>query len=604
MAKLTDDELKEWTAAMSLADVFYEDHVLPTERYSAAYKYNEAHWPDLDQDDLGVLRSNHTWPYDAITANMMYAHYRSHEPSVIMRHPKVNVRPASRVTNRFRQLAAGAPGGQDDPFTRFVAAALVQQICNWRVREFDFKKQMTMAYQDDYFRGFGIIRHGYIPETTRRDGKKTLLTEPHKHKREGWPYAVYTHLSDVRFDALPRDPDEQEWVAFRDWWRLDDLKADPRKFSIPENASATHISTRLPRNPKVRIQFEAEHTDALGRVEVWQIWDRRKQRIIYWGPWGRDILIEDWPFKMDSLPYTLIRSNVSNDGLDPFPEPSIYWDLQQELNKLVSLVMVYAKRGVPLIGVNSAGMDDAQIEKLKDAEILETIIVNGDPASAIKALNLTPDFNGVLQAIAQVRDLMGDITGQSKLGLGSRENVESGTEAAGILQGQNTRTVHRQRVVSDAFAEVIRKDWQIFQQVTNEDQIIDIVDFGQIPNLFKLTPEQINMEFDFEIQVGSMAPDTEQDRQRRALGLIQAAQSHPDFLVQFQPRQLARIIAQAYGWEESEILANPDAVQQQQIVDTVEGMMEGGGGARGGGGPGVGAALDASAKAPQSQATQ
>ncbi len=96
-----------------------------------------------------------------------------------------------------------------------------------------------------------------------------------------------------------------------------------------------------------------------------------------------------------------------------------------------------------------------------------------------------------------------------------------------------------------------------------------------------------------------MAPDSAEGRQRAALGLIQAAQSHPEFLQQFNPRQLARIIAHAYGWEESEILANPDAVAQQQVADTMQELAGVGGGRGGGGGGGVGAALDASAKAPQ-----
>ena len=65
--------------------------------------------------------------------------------------------------------------------------------------------------------------------------------------------------------------------------------------------------------------------------------------------------------------------------------------------------------------------------------------------------------------------------------------------------------VDRITAVREGFERVIRKDWQLLQQTLNETMVVDIVDTSRFPMLFEVSMDQIQSEYDFEIQVGSTA---------------------------------------------------------------------------------------------------
>ena len=168
--RLSDKQRRIWAAEIGLAREYSRNFIETTRMYAEATKDNEEHWK--------ALRWNKS--YERVTANYMYANLQATLPRVLMRCPKVIVRPATRMTRAYQRTAADS-----DPVKRFVAAAVAQQIVNWRVREFDFAKQWRRGVRDDWQRGFGVIRHGYMAEgdkTTQKNGKHVEF-ENHTHLR-------------------------------------------------------------------------------------------------------------------------------------------------------------------------------------------------------------------------------------------------------------------------------------------------------------------------------------------------------------------------------------------------------------------------------------
>jgi len=572
--KLSSDARSEWCAEIDLAKAFYNKFVRDTSMYSRAAKNNMEHW------------KAQSWDYEVVTANYVYANQQSIMPRVLMRQPKVIVRPASRLTRAYMRE------GEAAAIDRFVAAARVQQICNWRVREFDFVKQVRRAVRDDHDRGMGIVQHGFlgIGDKNRTKGNKNIEFVNHKHMREGWPFVVHRSLDEVLWDQRARELDERRWVAFKQCWRPEDLKA---YFNLREDPPVTEILGSDMYGIEERPSFEKDHGSWLGYTGVWEIWDRRTNEIIYWYDGKEEELcVEDWPLAFEGLPDSVLITNESNSRIEPIPEPSMYWELQQDLNRMLSLVLVYAKRGVPIIGYDANQLADGEAEKIIDAQVLELIKTKGNPNEALTMMNFNPVPQTLLLAINMVEGFLRQVSGIGKMQQGTRENVDTATEAAEIGQGGDARIAMRAEAVRKFFAEVVRKDWQVFQQTVQEDQILDIVVQGGLPGTVRVTREQVALEFDFDIQVGSSEPLNERKEQTEILAMVQALQADPQVYSHVNPRYLAERIVRAFGGDENEALATQAAANDQRVADHLTNQMNGGGGG-GVRGAGLGAAQQA-----------
>ena len=140
--RLTTIEKREWQAEMRLAAMYQDKIVRPTRKFSDATKRNLDHWTDI------------AWQYEQVTSNYLFANQQAILPRVLMREPRITVRPVTRLTKAWERVGEDGQTVMD----RWVAAALIQQIANWRWREFAFTKQVRRAVRDDYNRGMEIGR--------------------------------------------------------------------------------------------------------------------------------------------------------------------------------------------------------------------------------------------------------------------------------------------------------------------------------------------------------------------------------------------------------------------------------------------------------------
>lgn len=599
--RLSQSDRDEWKELIRLSSEHHAQFIEPTRVFAEMYANPNAHWHEEGNPGEGG------WPYDRITINFVYADAKTILPQILMRHPKVTVSPGRFLTRLSDRL------GRRDPEAlrrRQVASLVIEQLTNWRIREFDFRTQMRRAALEDFIRGISIIRHGFIADGGQTDQPeggenvervvrdRTIEFEHHQHLRPGWPYAVHWPLDFVRFDPLAISTDEMQWIGFQKFWQLDDLKSQSR-FSLPSDFSATHIADVSRRDVTERLtKTKEEH---LGRVLVTEIWDRRTKRVIHWvEDWGREIGVEDWPIDFEGLPATVHSSSPQINGIRPIAETSEVLELQQEINKLVSLLLQYAKRGLPAIGVQKDAMEEEEKDKIVRAEVGEVLETLGAPQQVIQQLNLQPIPVTLLQSLNVLEQMRRQVVGLSQISRGIRENVESGTEAAGIIAGANIRVQDRATILRETFERVIRKDYQTLQQVISEDQFLDVV-IGDTSLILEVPLEFIQMEYEFRIEVGSTEPTTEESRQRLALGLLQAVTSVPEMARQFNPDALSTFLVESFGLNPLALKASPEASRQQLVVDRLREFATG---ANGPNGRGVGAALDALKTVDQGEFSQ
>ncbi len=316
----------------------------------------------------------------------------------------------------------------------------------------------------------------------------------------------------------------------------------------------------------------------------------------------KEIGVQDWPIDFEGLPYTVIQDSPVNEEIAPISEQDITQELQEQLNKMTSMIMTYAKRGVPLIGINEQGLADGEIEKFENAEILEGLKTTVNPKDVIARFDLTPIPQTLIMAVQVVRDFYREVSGQGRIGQGTRENVESGTEAAGIIEALEIRNQDRRARIEDFLARMVRKDWQIMQQTVTEDLFLDILRPNNRPDLLKISVAEIKMEYDLTIEVGSTAPDSEPERKREALQLLALLESPAATFM--NPAYIVREAMVRFGLPVSEAMATQLQqellIKQKRFDQLLEGLI-GSGGLKtqgSGGGSSLAAALDSTKAKP------
>jgi len=589
---LSEKQRSEWQELLRLSELHYERHIASTQIFVDMYRNNAAHWVQKDLE-------RHEWQYDQATANLTYASVKNTMPRVLIQHPKVFVKPRAFATGRADRISGA------DPRVRWSHALSIQQYENWRIKEFNFKGQVERVQLDDHLRGMGAIRHGFAaPEDVAYDQRdKRIEFSHHQHIRPGWPFAVYWSLDEVRFDSLARSEEEMQWVGFLDQWRLEDLKKFP-KVTVPKHLQPTVIAgLDIEDDIKRRTAAAGGHMTPLGRIPILEIWDRRTKRVIWWAPAiDQEIGVADWPLEWEGLPITMHASSPINEQIAPVSEQDILHELQQTLNKLLSMVIVYAKRGLPVIGAQKNSLFEGEAEKLIDAEILEIVFTKTEPSSALQRLDLAPVPQTLLMSIQQTREFIREISGQGRISSGTRENVESGTEAAGIIQGLEVRNEDRRRKIEDLFERMVRKDWQTFQQTVTEDIFLDVLNPDKSPAVLEISIEAIMDEYDLNIEVGSTAPDSDGTRKQDALQL--AAMLQGPLAPFFNPSYIVQVIVAAFGLDVAEALAPQEAAQQKIAMDKFIELLTGqqSGGNATGGQQALPAALDSLKATPQASA--
>lgn len=599
---LSEKQRQEWREFLRLSHKHYQNNIRPTKVFVEMYRNNGAHWHSHTHVHGGL--QSRSWPYDATTANLTYTSVKNTLPRVLLHHPKVQVQPRPMATGRAERLS-----GQTLAI-RWQAALHIQQMLNWRMKEFDFRRQAERVQLDNHLRGIGGIRHGFAaPEdVSYRTRDKTIEFNHHEHIRAGWPFAIYWSPDETRMDALARSPEEMQWIGFRDVWRIEDLKKFP-DVQIPDGLVPTIIAGfDAGDDPKDQVDANNRALQVLGRIPILEIWDRRTKRVIWWAEGlDQEIGVKEWPLDWEGLPYTMHADSEVNEEIAPISEQNITHELQQQLNRLLSMVLVYAKRGVSIIGVNKGQMDPEEVEKIQDAEILETVLTNVNPNEALARYDLTPIPQTLLLSIQSVREFIREIQGQGRIASGTRENVESGTEAAGIIEAQETRNLDRRRRIEDFLSRMVRKDFQVMQQTLSETQYLEVLDLMKAPQLVEITLDQIKQEYDIQIEVGSTSPQNEFQKKQEALQLASLLQSPlAPFL---NPAFIARNVALAFGLDLAEALNSQEAAKLEMMLEEFRKLLPISLGSTGGGNgaaqkpQALAAALD-STKAPGAQPPQ
>lgn len=494
---------------------------------------------------------------DRIAINIAFATVNTILPNISINHPK---------------LVVWAQDNQDD-----ARATIIETVLNYWWRHFKVQSQASLAVKDYLIIGHGWVKVGwrYVEEarelakqeqeeakvgdqTDEPSGDSTGEMEgspgstpadatPAKEQApngdtlpqdENEPAAddVSTNIMDVvedrpfvervsPFDILV-DPeatclDDLKWIAQRIVKPLEEVRQDTRYRA----AARRCLKPDAQINPDWR-QNSDRIDDDVKRVTIYEFYDIVAGTMCVFSELGDEILLDPIPQPYTfGHPFVMLRNYEVPDFFYPMGDLEALEPLQLELDKTRSQLMNHRKRYNRKWLYNPHAFDQTGTGLLQTDQdnVMVPVVGNVPLAEAVVPLKqeaINPELYNYIEGIEQDIDRVSAV-GEFEGGADSKVR-KSATEASAIQDASNARAASKMSDVENFIARVADRVMQLAQQYLTEDQVARIVGKNGQPIWVPYTREDIQGEFDYEVEAGSMAPMNETARRQQAVQLLQA----------------------------------------------------------------------------------
>lgn len=526
MAKKDNEDLKKYKEMLAVSHRRWErvekDKLEEHLRY---YRNDQWH---LGDDSIS--------PYsDQVTDNIIFSNIRTILPSINFRRPKIFVKAKKKPYTR----EDGAI------FDTMSAAVLLEILLNWYYKELEIKRTVDKIIVDALigFRGIAFI--GYNVETEIVDDVNEII-------KSDSPYVLRVAPEDFRFDPSCKDANltDARWIAVK--W-VGTLKEAKKKYKHTNNLKAnlvvdTEFSGKGKGTTASRPEERFEGSETWDRIEVWDVWDKVEKKVVSIAE-GHDKFLDnkDWPIDYDGgFPIEILYFNENPSEPTPISDVEIYIDGQKELNRLRSLQLDHVRR-----------ISQRKYEIRKDSMTVEAkqhlqfggdgTIIETDTPGSIQPIPDATISQDIWIVARDLKNALREESGVSAFEKGGAEKFDTATEPALIQQATNMRRDERVSMLENHITRIIRKVASILQQTLrggdfalSQEELELASEFvpGKVMRVtgnkgdvllpwMSASMEDIQGEYDFELQIGSTRPVDTESRKRDAMTLYQIEAENP-----------------------------------------------------------------------------
>jgi hypothetical protein len=560
---LADKDLSLWKGRLNLSHRKHKKEIEDNiKRYRKYYRGDQ--W--LSEAARGAYN-------DQIVVNMVFANIKTILPSINFKNPKIFA--------KARKKPYRTPDG--GYFDTLSAAIIYELLLNYYYQELDIKRQVDLCLMDALIGPWGIAQIGYTTKTEKiKDGE---LLEILEFIREESPYVQRISPLDFRVDPEAKDSrlSDAKWTAVKWVKDLSDVKRTD-KYSNTSKLKSNYTAgiEDSPGAVKSPDDKWVTNSEDFQRVEGWDIWDRKTNKLITIVETHDKMLFEDdWPLTYEGFPQEIIYFNENPDELFPVSDINIYLPQQDELNRIRSLQLEHIKKISQRKYLSQQNMlSEEEKRKITHGPSGTIAESTGDPERAlvpIKDANISQDIYLIARLL---KEDIREESGIPQFDQGIAQKFDTATEPALIAQGSQNKKGERMQIVENFVCRIMRKFAEVLQQ-TMSDQSIPLSN-NQHQEVMKYIPhklekiagdnstvilpwlnaskDDIQGEYDFEIEVGSMLPDNKEQRKKDAVTMWQMF-SQDQY---FDPVSLRKKILEAFEVKDLE-LKDPQVVQQEQM---------------------------------------
>lgn len=526
MAKISKaDRLKRYRNRLKHAERWREEEGYDETWQRLLDLYKGKHFPSGLADE------------DRIAINIAFSTVNVIFPALTVNYPKIEV-----LANR-----------QEDEDRAVISEAVI----NYLWRHYDFRAPFRRATKDFLTLGHGWIKIGYKFEEVEEDmGEEEVAEEGNRMITEADQYAAE---NPELADELPTDEEimanivntktvvtedrptlervspfdmfvdpeatcmeDARWIAQRIIRPLEDVKNDPRyTSSIRRRVKADAVISSDWLSQEQRRKYDGD----IDRVTIWEYYDIAAGIMCVFAEGSDDFLIEpqEMPYAFGH-PYEFIANYDVPDEFYPIGDLEMIEAPQQELNKTRSQMMNHRKKygRKYLYRASALGPEGRQgLESNEDNIAIEVIDDNQPLQDVIMPVPITP-MSGDLYQYSQIIEAdMDKVSGVNEYARGATPEIRrTATEAAMIQDGANARSADKLSLIEIAIGKIARKVLQLAQQYMTGEQAARITGADGQQFWFKYSHEDIEGEFDFQVEGGSTQPQNETFRRQQAVAMM------------------------------------------------------------------------------------
>ncbi len=484
---------------------------------------------------------------DRIAVAVSFATINVIAPSIAVNHPKITV----SATQEGSLLAL--PSGQimSDGQAK---ASIAEAVVNYWWRHYDFKDELHLAVRDFLIYGHGWVKVGWRYEETEVERPEEdmahelaqlsaqadqfaednpdlagdlptdediadQIPDTETAVAEDRPFVERVSPFDIFVDPEATSPRDMRWIAQRVVRDLDEAKRDPRYRPVARN--------KLSADTSVKWHVEDSHYFVKGeaeRVTIWEFYDLARKEVSVFAGAGEHFLVDPQPFPYPfGIPFVQLRNYDVPDAFYPIGDLEALEPLQNELNETRSAMVLARQLDIPKFFYRRQAFGPNAIEALKSREPWTAIPVEDDtPFEDLVAVVPRNEVNPSLyQHSEQIESDITLVSGVSEYQRGEMPEIRrTATEASIIQDNANARAAEKLDIVESAFSHVARMVVMLAQiYMTGEQAGRHTTEQGD-EIFWTFTADDIEGEFDFEVEAGSTQPRNETFRRQQAAQLM------------------------------------------------------------------------------------
>lgn len=530
---------------------------------------------------------------DRVLVAISFATINVMEPSVSINYPKITLTATSEET--------------------VDQATIAEAVVNYWWRHHKIQPEIRRAVKDSLVYGHGWIKVGYryqekeapIPTENLSVGHAMLANELDQFAQEN------PHLA----ADLPTDEDiasfmqKTETVVLEDRPFVErvspfDMYVDPEAtyYHDSDNTDAAWVAqrvirpveearkdTRYRQSVRKSLQADGEVTWKLekskwnvdeegGRVALWEFYDLRRKTVAVFAESGDDFLVDPEPMPYTfGCPFVYVPDYEVPDQFYAIGELEALEPLQQELNETRSSMIRARKNDIRKYMARRNALGPQGVDALRSDKD-NTVILVDDETPFTDVIGIVPTNNTDAQLYQHSETVLNDfdrVSGVTEYMRGETSDIRrTATEASLIQDAANSRAADKLARVENAVASVARCLVQLAQSYMTGEQTARITGSDGTHKWFKFKRTDIEGEFDFTVEAGSMQPLNETFRRQQAIQLGQTMSPFVDAGI-VDPRALVtKILQDGFGIKNPEKFILPPPKDQNQppaekLIETI-----------------------------------
>jgi len=479
---------------------------------------------------------------DRITVNISFGTINVIYPSVSVNYPKITVNP-------------NEPENEDP-------AVIIEALVNWQWKHYEFQPEFREAVKDWLLLGHGWVKVGYIYQEKPVPLTADEMDEQYEVQvAEADDYAasnpemaaelptdeeIREHLTDTQMVAMQDQPfvervspfdmyvdpaatrlQDARWIAQRIVRPLAEVRADKDyKKSVRESVKGD-MQSYTQRDDKQWRRKENLNNPEQEYCTIWEFYDLGGQTMCVWAEGADQYLVDahELPFAFGH-PYVMLRNYDVPEYFYPMGDLESIESLQSELNKTRSQMMQARKKFARKYLYKESAFDKSGREAL-ESDVDNTFVPVSDEGTPfvdlVQPLQQVPVPPEIYNYTSVIEQDIATVTGVSEYQRGqTSETRRTATEAAIISDSISARAADKLAVIENTLSLVARRVVQVTQQFTTGEQVFRVVGADGAMIWVPWSREEIQGEYDFEIEAGSTQPMNETVRRQTAVAVSQA----------------------------------------------------------------------------------